>query len=134
MSIGQYSRWMVFGAITVVFGLLVWLSPTLRAESNPFLGTWKLNLAKSTYDPGPPPKSDDRTLEAWEGDGVKATYVQVDAAGHSSTLSYAAHYDGEDYRYTGSASRDTIALRRIDANTVESVLRKGGQAMLTIEP
>jgi len=25
------------------------------------IGTWKLNVAKSTYDPGPPPKSETRS-------------------------------------------------------------------------
>lgn len=25
------------------------------AQSDPGIGTWKLNLAKSTYSPGPPP-------------------------------------------------------------------------------
>ena len=29
----------------------------LLAQSNPFVGTWKLNLASSKYNPGPPPQS-----------------------------------------------------------------------------
>ncbi len=27
------------------------------AQSNPLIGTWKLNLAKSKFIPGPPPRS-----------------------------------------------------------------------------
>ena len=30
---------------------------TLHAQSNPLVGTWKLNVAKSKFDPGPGPKS-----------------------------------------------------------------------------
>ena len=28
-------------------------SSALRAQSNPLVGTWKLNTAKSKFDPGP---------------------------------------------------------------------------------
>jgi len=33
-------------------------------SSDPVLGTWKLNLAKSKYNPGPPPKSNTTSIEA----------------------------------------------------------------------
>ena len=42
-----------------------------------------------------------------------------------------SHYDGKDYTYSGSASRDTIALTRIDAATVESALKRSGRIMPT---
>ena len=29
----------------------------LHAADDPLMGTWKLNLAKSKFQPGPPPKS-----------------------------------------------------------------------------
>jgi hypothetical protein len=32
-------------------------------QSNPLIGTWKLNLAKSKFSPGPPPKSQTLTFE-----------------------------------------------------------------------
>ena len=34
------------------------------AQSDPFVGTWKLNLAKSKFNPGPAPKSQTRTWAA----------------------------------------------------------------------
>src|SRR3989442_70870 len=34
------------------------------AQSNPLIGTWKLNLAKSKYSPGPPPRSGTSIWEA----------------------------------------------------------------------
>jgi hypothetical protein len=34
------------------------------AQSNPFIGTWKLNTVKSRYSPGPGPQSVTRTFEA----------------------------------------------------------------------
>jgi hypothetical protein len=38
---------------------------TMAADSN--VGTWKLNPAKSTYSPGPAPKSQTLKIEAWGG-------------------------------------------------------------------
>src|SRR5580704_12691878 len=51
-------------ALLVVVG-----SSTLQAQSNPLVGTWKLNVTKTKYDPGPAPKSLTRTVVA-KGDGV----------------------------------------------------------------
>jgi len=36
----------------------------LIAQTNPFIGTWKLNVAKSKFEPGPAPKSQTRTVVA----------------------------------------------------------------------
>src|SRR5271165_5608867 len=51
-------------------------SSALYAQTNPLLGTWKLNTAKSKFDPGPGPKSLTRTVVA-QGDGVKYTFDGV---------------------------------------------------------
>ena len=124
------SRQMVVAA-TLALGLVVALAGSARAQVNSSLGTWKLNIAKSHFDPGPPPKSDDRVYEAWEGNGVKVTTTRVEADGTRTQATYSAHYDGKDYKYSGVASRDAIALTRIDANTVDSVVKKGGTVIQT---
>ena len=63
-------RRLAFGALYVVVGLLVTTSSLWAAD--PFVGTWKLNLAKSKYSPGPPPKNLTVTCGATEN-GIKAT-------------------------------------------------------------
>jgi hypothetical protein len=55
-------------------------------------------VAKSTYQPGPAPKSETRVYEAWEKDGVKATFTRVSADDKSVTLGFTAHYDGKDIK------------------------------------
>ena len=50
------------------------------AQSNPDVGVWKLNLAKSKYSPGPSPKSLTITTEA-VGQGLRSTFEGVDAEG-----------------------------------------------------
>jgi len=108
---------------------LILFGSTALAQKDNTLGTWKLNVAKSKYNPGPPPISETRVYEAWETDGVKATHTRVQADGTRATLGFSARYDGKDYPYTGSPDYDTIAMRRVDANTIESTLKKGGKVI-----
>lgn len=48
------------------------------AQSNSIVWTFKLNLAKSTYSPGPPPKSQTLNYEA-VGQGMRITADGIDA-------------------------------------------------------
>ena len=50
------------------------------AQSNPLVGTWKINLAKSKYTPGPLPKSLTRTTEA-VGQSFKTTFEGINGQG-----------------------------------------------------
>lgn len=95
------------------------------------LGTWTLNVAKSTYDPGPAPKSQIVRIEVW-GDGLKLTADAVDAAGQPAHSEYAAKFDGKDYPWKGNVNADTVALRRIDDRTIETVWKKGGNVTITL--
>ena len=117
--------------VVVAVALVVIAGGTTLAQTDTSLGTWKLNLAKSKYDPGPPPMSETRVYEAWETDGVKATHTRVQADGTRATFGFSAHYDGKDYKYTGSPDYDTIALKRVDANTTDATLKKGGKVVQT---
>jgi hypothetical protein len=85
------------------------------------LGTWVLNLEKSSYDPGPAPRSQTRTYEVVP-EGIRATIVTVDPKGQSITARYTADYDSLEHPLTGSATIDAIALRRINAYTAEATL------------
>jgi hypothetical protein len=114
---------LVVGAALVLFVAPVSVSaraPDLRL----WYGTWKLNVAKSKYEPGPPPISETRVYEAWENDGVKATFTRVQADGTRVILGYSAHLDGKDYQYTGSSDIDTITLA---ANDDEATLKSAAR-------
>jgi hypothetical protein len=54
------------------------------AQSDPLIGTWKLNLAKSTYSPGPSPRSQSATFQA-EGKGLRETLEAMNAQGNQRT-------------------------------------------------
>jgi hypothetical protein len=115
----------------VVLGMFV-LSTAVLAADNPFVGTWKLNLARSKFQPGPPVTSRTVTIER-AGDGVKWAIEQVDANGILRTVVEMPKFDGRDYPRTGSPmpDADTIALKRINARTLEETLKKAGKVVAT---
>jgi len=115
----------------VSLGLALALAGTALAQSgNPRIGTWKLNLAKSTYAAGTAPKSATFTVVA-AGAGVKVTVDGVNADGTVSHWMYTANYDGKDYPVTGNPNRETVASTLVDANTLKSIYKKGGKAAVT---
>jgi hypothetical protein len=71
-------------------------SSLLVAQSDPVLGMWKLNLAKSKYDPGPPPKSLTVKVEPVPN-GVKQVTDAVDAQGKSAHSEPVFTFDGKEH-------------------------------------
>lgn len=104
------------------------LSASAQA-SDPRIGTWKLNVAKSKFSPGPPPQSQTLKIEP-AGKGEKVTSEAVGADGKTTTTEYTANYDGKDYPITGAPNSDTVSLKRINARTTERTDKKGGTATL----
>ena len=123
----------------LAFGVAVVLGAVLGADierlsaqaSDPRIGTWKLNVAKSKYTPGPPPQSQMLKIEP-SGQGEKVTSEVVAADGASTTTVYTANFDGKDYPLTGSPMADMVSLKRIDARTTERTDKKGGTVAQTI--
>jgi hypothetical protein len=120
-------------ALTCAAGVV--LSVTgLLAQSNPMVGTWKLNVAKSKFTPGPPPKSQTSTIEA-AGDGIKNVTKGVTGDGTAVAYEYTVgSLDGKDYPITGTGAPgggDMITIKRVDAFTFESTMTKAGQVVQT---
>jgi hypothetical protein len=113
----------------LVFAMVLALACPVFAADN-WLGTWKLNAAKTKYSPGPAPKSQLLKQEAWEG-GVKLTTETVDSAGKTARAEYVAKYDGKDYPWKGNADADMISLKRIDDNSYDAVWKLKGKTTIT---
>jgi hypothetical protein len=89
------------------------------------IGTWKLNVAKSKYSPGPlPVKSLTIKREALDG-GVRVTNTGERPDGAQINGSYTAKYDGKEVPVSGEPY-DTIAVRQVNANTFTDERRKTG--------
>jgi len=106
---------------TVIAALAV--SGLSMAQGNPFVGTWKLDVAKSHYDPGPAPKSQTRT---WESSG-KVTVEGIDAMGKPRIYAYTIKTDGKEYPAAGATNgADSISSKPIDANTLQATFKRAG--------
>jgi hypothetical protein len=111
------------------------LPRTAFAQSNPFfnslIGTWKLNLAKSTYSPGPPPRSRTLTYHA-EGQGIRVTLESVDAQGNTTKGSDVAFDDGKSYPVTGNPAFDAQAGKVVNDSTAWIIRTKAGKVAQTL--
>jgi hypothetical protein len=119
-------KWLRLPAVILLTGF------ALSAQAaDPMVGTWKLNVAKSTYSPGPAPKSVTAKIEA-AGEGEKLLAEGVRGDDTPIRVEYTAAYDGKDHPITGSPMADTVSLKRLDANTTERTDKKGGKVTQTL--
>jgi hypothetical protein len=100
--------------------------PAFTLAADPNVGTWKLNLARSTYDPGPAPKSQRLTITAWGADGITYASDGVDAAGKTTHWGFQTQYDGQFVPFPGNPDADMIAHTR-DGSTIHSTTQRSGQ-------
>jgi hypothetical protein len=106
------------------------------AADNPFAGTWKVNVAKSKYDPGPPPaKPGAVTIEPNGDNGIKVTVIAINGNGEKSVNQYSADFDGEQVPFNqtgpGAVSGQTVSLKRINDRTVERTTYLAGKKLVT---
>jgi hypothetical protein len=102
---------------------------TVSSEQDLLLGTWQLDLVKSRYTPGPPPRRETRTYVR-DQDGVKGRIERRRDDGREEVIEYRADFDHE-YPVMGTEVYDTIRLKRIDARTAEAVLSHAGRVFGT---
>src|SRR5688572_20176134 len=92
-----------------VAGVVALVGTVLAQSPDAHIGTWKANLAKSTYNPGPAAKSATTTIDA-AGAGTKVIVDQSLADGTVRHWEFTANYDGKDVPVTGNnPDADTIA-------------------------
>src|SRR4029077_5263847 len=101
------------------------------AAADQLSGTWKMNPEKSKYRPGPAPKDLTVVVESDENN-YKLDATGTDGDGKPIKIQYSAKFDGKDYPATGVANADTVSVKRIDANTVETRQKKDGKVVMTI--
>jgi hypothetical protein len=98
-------------------------------------GTWKINVAKSKFSPGPAPKSGTRTNTAVDG-GMKVVTDGVNSEGKKTHNEYTVKFDGKDYpekpMVDGKPNpdgADTISMKKIDDNNYETTTKKMGKVL-----
>jgi hypothetical protein len=102
------------------------------AQSNPLIGTWKLNLVKSKFSPGPAPRSLTIDIQA-EGQGYKVNLEGIDAQGNPVKGGFGPYLlDGKPYPVTGNPDYDQSSYKRVSDSTWEITRIKGGKPVQTV--
>ncbi len=94
-----------------------------------FMGTWKLNEAKSKLAPGAP-KNTTVVYEA-AGDNVKVTVEGIDSNGKPTHNEWTGKFDGKDYPVTGDPSSDTRSYKKVNDRTLTFTGKKDGKVAQT---
>jgi hypothetical protein len=111
-------------AMMTVWGTVVSVS---GQASDPWIGTWKTNVAKSQYDPPSMKPLHPSTLKREAaGDGYRVTSDGMNGEGTPTHIEYTAMLDGNEYPLKGTSSADSVTMTRVSANTQIQVRKKGG--------
>ncbi|HEY7699251.1 MAG TPA: hypothetical protein VIE88_12595 [Vicinamibacteria bacterium] len=118
----------VFAAVLAAAGLALAQSD----PSDPYEGTWVLNVARS----GGEPRTQILTIQI-EGDRETYRSELVSAHGRQQVTTYTAAYDGREYPSqtvmtsssgeTGPPRHDTVILKKVDERTRERHWKQGGR-------
>jgi len=90
--------------LSLVCVAILYAGSSLVAQADPLIGSWKMDAAKSKFDPGPATKSS-TVVYAAAGAGLKATIDGVTSAGDKTHWEYTAQYDGKDVAVSGSGNQ-----------------------------
>lgn len=109
-------------------GLVAIVSQAAAAQADPLIGTWKLNVAKSSYTPGPAPKATTLTYTAASA-GLKAVADGTPATGAPTKVEFTITYDGKDHPAKGSPDFDASAYQKSDGYTTLFTRKKKGKVV-----
>jgi hypothetical protein len=112
------------------------ISGTIAYSADMFSGTWKLNVAKSKFSPGPGPKSNMQKIEAVEN-GFKLVTDGENAEGKKTHNEYTVKFDGKDSPEhpmvdgkPNPNAADAISVKKIDDYTYETTAKQKGKMLV----
>ncbi len=111
-----------------VLGLMILGFVSAASAADVFTGTWKLNVAKSKYSPGPAPKAVTVAI-AEKGADLAIIATGTDGADKPISMKYTFPMKGGPIVYTegAPASGATVLIKRPNANTIEGTSTLNGK-------
>jgi hypothetical protein len=107
---------------------LLAFATTLFAQS-PFVGTWKLDAAKSKYTGGEPPKDLTLTIEE-QGDNIQVTASGTYADGSPVSVKYTIPAKGGEGQVQ-AGPYDAVSSKFVSADVRENTYSKGGKEVMS---
>jgi len=142
-EMGQVLKCLMFGLVMAVIAISMGCGTQALQEeeqtsevpqaADPFVGTWQLDVEKSTFDPGSARGNLTRTIED-RGDGFfLMTREGIDAEGNRTFSRYAYKRDGKDYPFPslGAEAPQSLSITLVDAHTEEHVRKADGKVTAT---
>jgi hypothetical protein len=96
------------------------------ASQNNWVGSWKLNAAKSKFSSEAIGRAETLKFESTPA-GIKLTSDGTDAQGKATHGEYTSNFDGKDVAWTGNPTADMASPKRIDASRYENVWKLAGK-------
>jgi hypothetical protein len=115
---------------TFAIGAIIAVGTGSALAADAVVGTWKLNVAKSTFSPGPAPKSQTR-IYAESAQGMTVTVKTTTTDGKDSVTTLTFKEDGKQYPMSGNPEIDMVSVTSVDALTVHSTQMKAGATVGT---
>ena len=106
--------------------VLATLSAVNSAAQTPdaWIGTWQVNLEKSTYGTGPKPTAPTTFRVEQTADGIKITFHGTNPQGQPFQNEVVGTFDGKDYPVKGAAFRIRPSLTSVSTGEPSKQLTK----------
>ena len=117
-----------------VSSMLVCVATLLGSQaafaSENWVGSWKLNAAKSKFTSDTVVRAQTLSFEATTA-GIKLTSDGTDPQGKAMHGEYTSSFDGKDVAWMGNPSADMASPKRIDDSSFENVWKLAGKHTMT---
>ena len=120
---------LVCAAIAILTGA-IGAGIATAAETDPVVGTWKLDPGKSMFKSGPSIQSQTRTYSQ-SGEEITLETKTVGVDGKQGTTRTTYQLNGKDYSVTGSPDYDSLSGKQVNTHTARFTLKKGGKTVGT---
>ena len=108
------------------FACAIAISEGVLAQTDPLIGTWTFNPARSTVSQGQIPRGGTITYQGAESEH-SATAEMIDAQGRPSRVVFTHVYDGQPHPTAGAAYFDASAYTRLNPSTIIFTRMKDGK-------
>jgi hypothetical protein len=116
---------------TIALSLGLILAAGTLYAADPMMGTWKLNESKSKLARGTGKNTkvvyDDHLIR----NKVEVTTDGVDAAGKPVHTDWKGKFNGKDYEVTGDPAFDMRSYTKVNDQTLDMTIKKGGKVVST---
>ena len=111
--------------VTALLALACAATASAQSKDDPSIGSWKLNVAKSTFTPGPPIKGDTRSYEVNDAGWLIVTTETIQPDGARTGVRFAAKFDGKPYPQIGrfAPTVTLITYEPVDTRTLKYTQR-----------